>query len=309
MAHFFDALQVHFQFLRRNIETNVVACLYQKTLQARQREDIFDMVIVKNQHQLRRERPHPFVHHDRIVNIELQPVINIIESVIKVDRSLRHEQSRQTHIAAFAEGVLRLFDQFVAQHPERIEMKFGVRIGCGKVDRVFRAAEMAVVAAIEQFALGVCKVEEWCFIRLDIAQRHNVKVDIGDFAPAVRHFVTQDAFRLNPVVFRRFPYDHQQVIGHGVAMACAADQFPEKQNIFGVEIIFRQALDDPGGFGGIVEFFRWLFGLRFWLWSELPGRLFRRGYGLLFGLGVFGGLGLRRLFLHGVLIRFHLVDC
>lgn len=46
MAHFFDALQVHFQFLRRNIETNVVACLYQKTLQARQREDIFDMVIV-----------------------------------------------------------------------------------------------------------------------------------------------------------------------------------------------------------------------------------------------------------------------
>ena len=229
--------------------------------------------------------------------------------MIKVDRCLRHEQSRQTHIAAFTEGVLRLFDQFVAQHPERIEMKFGVRIGCGKVDRVFRAAEMAVVAAIEQFALGVCKVEEWCFIRLDIAQRHNVEVDIGDLAPAVRHFVTQDAFCLNPVVFGRFPHDHQQVIGHGVAMACAADQFPEKQNIFGVEIIFRQALDDPGGFGGIVEFFRWLFGLRFWLWSELPGRLFRRGYGLLFGLGVFGGYVLCRLFLHGVLIRFHLIDC
>ena len=32
-------------------------------------------------------------------------------------------------------------------------------------------------------------------------------------------------------------------------MVCTADQFPEKQNIFGVEIIFRQALDDPGGFG------------------------------------------------------------
>lgn len=73
-------------------------------------------------------------------------------------------------------------------------------------------------------------------------------------------------------------------------MACTADQFSEKQDICGVEIIFRQALNDPGGFGGIVEFFRWLFGLRFWLWSKLPGRLFRRGYGLLFGLG-FRGFG------------------
>ena len=84
-------------------------------------------------------------------------------------------------------------------------MKFGVRIGCGKVDRVFRAAEMAVVAAIEQFALGVCKVEEWCFIRLDIAQRHNVEVDIGDLAPAVRHFVTQDAFLPESNCIRAFP--------------------------------------------------------------------------------------------------------
>ena len=90
-------------------------------------------------------------------------------------------------------------------------------------------------------------------------------------------------------------------------MVCAADQFSEKQDIFGVEIIFRQALNDPGGFGGIVEFFRGLFGLRFWLWSKLPRRLFRRGYGLLFGLGTFGGYGLCRLFLHGVLIRFHVV--
>ena len=92
-------------------------------------------------------------------------------------------------------------------------------------------------------------------------------------------------------------------------MVCTADQFPEKQNIFWVEIIFRQAFDDTGFFGGIEEFIRWLFGLRFWLWSELPGRLFRRGYGLLFGLGVFGGYVLYRLFLHGVLIRFHLIDC
>ena len=155
---------------------------------------------------------------------------------------------------------------------------------------------MAVVAAIEQFALGVCKVEEWCFIRLDIAQRHNVEVDIGDFAPAVRHFVTQDAFRLNPVVFRRFPYDHQQVIGHGVAMACAADQFPEKQNIFGVEIIFRQALDDPGGFGGIVEFFRWLFGLRFWSLERVARSAVPERVRAVVRLGCFRGFGVRRLF-------------
>jgi hypothetical protein len=92
-------------------------------------------------------------------------------------------------------------------------------------------------------------------------------------------------------------------------MACTADQFSEQQDIFGGKIAVRQAIHNLGGFSWIVEFFRWLFGLRFWLWSKLPGRLFRRGYGLLFGLGVFGGYVLCRLFLHGVLIRFHLIDC
>ena len=184
-------------------------------------------------------------------------------------------------------------------------MEFSVGICLGEVDWVFRTLETVAVAAIQQLALGMGEEEERRRVRFNVTQRHDVKIDVGNLPASVGHFVTQDAFCLNPIVFGRFPHDHQQVIGHGVAMGCTADQFPEKQNIFGVEIIFRQALDDPGGFGVIVEFFRWLFGLRFWLWSELPGRLFRRGYGLLFGLGVFGGYLLYRLFLHGVLIRFH----
>lgn len=142
---------------------------------------------------------------------------------------------------------------------------------------------MVVVAAIEQFALGMGKVEEWCFIRLYIAQRHNVEIDIGDLTPAVRHFVTQDTFRLNPVVFGRFPHDHQQVIDHGVAMACAADQFPEQQDIFGIEIAVRQSLDDSSSFGRIVKSFG--------------------------GLFEFEDYTLYRGFLHGVLIRFHVIDC
>ena len=95
----------------------------------------------------------------------------------------------------------------------------------------------------------------------------------------------------------------------GLVIAVAGGTLIEKQDIFGIEIAVRQSLDDSSSFGRIVKFFRGLFGLRFWLWSKLPGRLFRRGNGLLFGLGTFRGYALCRLFLHRVLIRFHLVDC
>ena len=227
--------------------------------------------------------------------------------MVEIDHRLRRELCGQTHIAALTESVLCLFQQFIALRAERVEIKFGVRIRPGEVDRMFRTLEMIAVAAIQQFALGMGEEEERRRVRFDIAQRHDVKIDVGNLPAAVGHFVTQDAFGLNPIVFRSFTNDHQQIISRCVAMRRAADQFTEKQDIFGIEIAVRQAVDDPGGFGGVVEHFRRLFRLRFWFWDELPGRLFRRGYGSLFGVGVFGGYGLCRLFLHGVLIRFHVV--
>ena len=162
-------------------------------------------------------------------------------------------------------------------------MKFSVRIRLGEVDRVFRTLKMVAVAAIEQLALGMGEEEERRRVRFDIAQRHDVKIDVSNLPAAVGHFVTQDAFGLNPIVLRGFTNDHQQVISHCIAMARAADQFTEQQNIFGIEIAVRQALDDPGGFGRIVKSF---------------GRLFE-----------FEGYTLCRVFLHGVLIRFHVIDC
>ena len=165
------------------------------------------------------------------------------------------------------------------------------------------------ILAVDQFALIMREVKERRVVPLHIIQRQDIDVDVGDFPVSERHLVTQIAFGLNPIVRGRFAHDHQQVIGHGVAMACTADQFSEQQDIFGGKIAVRQAIHNLGGFSWIVEFFRWLFGLWFWLWSKLPRRLFRRGYGLLFGLGTFGGYALCRLFLHRVLIRFHLVDC
>lgn len=64
--------------------------------------------------------------------------------------------------------------------------------------------------------------EERRRVRFDIAQRHGVKIDVGNLPAAVGHFLTQDAFGLNPIVFRGFTNDHQQVISHCVAMARAA---------------------------------------------------------------------------------------
>lgn len=157
-----------------------------------------------------------------------------------------------------------------------------------------------VFAAIEQFALRVCEVEERCAMRFDVTQRHHIEIDVGDSAVLDRHAVAQDAFCLHPVVFGCFGHDHEQVIGCGVAVGRAACEPAEEQDVGGVEIAVGEAVHDPRGFAGVVK----PFGLR----DGLRGRLFRNGNGLLAGLngyGCFVDNGLRRLFLHGVLIRFH----
>ena len=227
-ARFTHTLHVYIQLLRCDVEPDAIGRLLQETLQTRQREDVFDMGVIESKHQLRGKRPHPVVHDDRIVAVELQTMIDVVKRMVKINHRLRRELGGQTHVAALAESVLRLFQQFVALRAERVEMEFGVRIRLGEVDRVFRTLEMIAVAAIEQFALGMGEEEERCFIRFDIAQRHDVKIDVGNLPAAVGHFVTQDALGLNPIIFRGFPHHDKQVVSHCVAMRRAADQFTEQ---------------------------------------------------------------------------------
>ena len=108
-GRFMHALHVYIQLLRCNVEPDAIRRLLQETLQTRQREDVFDMGVVESKHQLRGKRPHPVVHDDRIVAVELQTVIDVVKRVIEIDHCLRRELRGQTHIAALAESVLRLF--------------------------------------------------------------------------------------------------------------------------------------------------------------------------------------------------------
>ena len=195
------------------------------------------MGVVESKHQLRGKRPHPVVHDDRIVAVKLLPVIDVVKRMVEIDHRLRRELRGQTHVAALAESVLRLFQQFVALRTERVEMKFSVRIRLGEVDRMFRPLEMVAVAAIQQFALGMGEEEERRRVRFDIAQRHDIEINVGNLPAAVGHFVTQDALGLNPIVFRGFPNHDKQVVSHRVAVRRTADQFPEQQDIFGIKII------------------------------------------------------------------------
>lgn len=102
-------------------------------------------------------------------------------------------------------------------------MKLGVGVCPCEVDRTFRPPETAVVAAIKERPLGVGEVEEGRAVRLDVIQRQDVKVDVGDLAVSVWHLVTQDTLGLKPVESRCFAHHHEQVVGRGVAVGRAAD--------------------------------------------------------------------------------------
>ena len=82
------------------------------------------------------------------MDVELHTMIDVIQRMVEIDRGLRRELCRQTHVAAPGKRILRLFEQVVAERAERVEMEFGVGIGFGEVDRVLRAAKPIVVAAM-----------------------------------------------------------------------------------------------------------------------------------------------------------------
>lgn len=286
---------MQFHLLRRHIEFGIVCRLHQHLFQPRNREYIFDVVVVEDEHQFRRECPHAVVHHHEVIQVERHAVVDIVERVIEVNRSLRRELRRQPHIVSLRKRVLRLLQQVVAERTKSIVMELGVGICSCEVDGAFRPLETVVSVAIEQLPLCMGEVEERRAVRFDVIQRQYVKVDVGDLAVSIRHFVTQHAFSLKPVESRHFAHHHEQIIRRGVAVGRAAGEFAEEEDVFGIEISVGKVSNDSGGFrriiwqlGGIGRLSRCL-GCR---------RDLRCSYR-------FGNYGLRRLLLHDVSIRFH----
>lgn len=66
------------------------------------------MVVVKDEHQFRREGPHAVVHNHRVMQIKRHAVVDTVERVVEVNRSLRRELRRQPHIVSLRKRVLRL---------------------------------------------------------------------------------------------------------------------------------------------------------------------------------------------------------
>lgn len=99
-------MQLH--LLRRHVKLRLVCRLHQHLFQPRNREDVFDMVVIENEHQFRREGPHAVVHHHKVMQVERHAVVDIVEGVVEVNRSLRRELRRQPHIVSLRKRVLRL---------------------------------------------------------------------------------------------------------------------------------------------------------------------------------------------------------
>lgn len=92
-AQLLHAFQMHFQFLRPDMEIEVVARPLQEQPQARQRMDPFQVRLVEGQHQRGRERPQPFVEDHRIVAAAFLAVVDVVQRMIKVYRGLRREKA------------------------------------------------------------------------------------------------------------------------------------------------------------------------------------------------------------------------
>lgn len=290
-------MQLH--LLRPDVKFRIICRLHQHLFQPWNRKDVFDVVIVEDEHQFRRECPHAVVHHHRIVQIERHAMIDIVERVVEVNRCLRRELCCQPHVVPLHKSILRLFQQVAAERAESIVMELGVGVCPREIYGPFRPTETIVLVAIEQLTLGMGEIEERRAVRFDVIQRQNIKVDIGDFSMPIWHLVTQDAFGLKPVESRRVAHDHQNVVSRSIAVRRAACQFAEQQDVFGSEIPVGKVSNDSGGFRRVV-----------WQLGGI-GRLSRCG-GCRRDLRCsyrFGNYGLRRLLLHDVSIRFHLIEC
>lgn len=103
------ALHVQLRLMRRHIKLRSVGRFHQHLLQPRNREDVFDMVVVEHEHQLRRKRPHAVVHHHRVVQVEQHAVVDVVERMVEVDRGLCRELRCQPHVVPLRKRILRLF--------------------------------------------------------------------------------------------------------------------------------------------------------------------------------------------------------
>ena len=82
-------MHLHLHFLWGHTEFGAVGGVFINTSFSRGSVRRFHMVVVEHEHQFGRKRPHPVVHHHRIVDVELPPVIDPVERVVEIDRGLR----------------------------------------------------------------------------------------------------------------------------------------------------------------------------------------------------------------------------
>ena len=162
---------------RSHTEFGAVGRFHQYLPSSRGSVKMFSIWLSSNfEHQFGRKRPHPVVHHHRIVDVELLPVIDPVERVVEINRGLRRELRRPDARCDPRPGAFCACSS--RSPPERAgtcRMEPRVRIRLCKVDRTLRAAETAVVAAIEQFALAVGEIEERRPVRFDAVQRQDVR--------------------------------------------------------------------------------------------------------------------------------------
>lgn len=191
---------------------------------------------------------------DGIVAAARLAVVDVIQHLAVENRRFRRHVCRPADFArTFGRPHLREVHQQVGHRLEGVEVGLGVATGLREIAGTFRPPEVKSILAVKQHALMMGEVEHGRMVRFDVAQRADVKIRVGDFAPSGRQLVSQIAFGFQPVIGSLIPHDDQQVVAFGLAVRGAADQRAEKQDVFGIEqSLFRQIIDDCIGFAPIV---------------------------------------------------------
>ena len=160
LRRFRRPLYMHRHISRANIEVLVVRRFQQIPLQRGKRLDAADIIVVIYKHEPCRQRPHAFVHYQRVVAVELHLVVYIIQRMVEIHRRLRSEHSRKAHVAGLYQFVVGLFQQLEPERPERVEMESRIGVCLREIGLVLRSPKMITFAAIKQLALAAGEIQK-----------------------------------------------------------------------------------------------------------------------------------------------------